>query len=348
VSSDLTSIQSILCKVKQGDLSLPEVGRRLELGTVNSDRAEHPGQVSALRHAGKTYKAHQRKRGSETILSLTEAMYSECAADADALGFMAKMLVQTTLPHRAQPGKQYTRSDGDVALSITDLGGAGLPYGAYPRLILVWMTTEALRTGERRLELGRSLSSFMGQLGLQRTGGHWGTIPRFRGQMERLFGAAISTRWRRDQDGQNHAGGSNLLLAEEFDLWWTPQTLPEPGLGQSSVTLSQRFFEQLVEAPVPLDLRAIKALKRSPLSLDLYAWATRRVSYLKKPLRIPWASFQLSFGAGYAETPQGKSRFRGNAIEALRRVKVVYPQLKLEILQDGILLYPSLTHVPKT
>jgi len=348
VSSDLTSIQSILCKVKQEDLSLPEVGRRLELGTVNSDRAEHPGQVSAPRHAGKTYKAHQRKRGSETILSLTEAMYSECAADADALGFMAKMLVQTTLPHRAQPGKQYTRSDGDVTLSITDLGGAGLPYGAYPRLILVWMTTEALRTGERRLELGRSLSSFMGQLGLQCTGGHWGTIPRFRGQMERLFGAAISTRWRRDQDGQNHAGGSNLLLAEEFDLWWTPQTLPEPGLGQSSVTLSQRFFEQLVEAPVPLDLRAIKALKRSPLSLDLYAWATRRVSYLKKPLRIPWASFQLSFGAGYAETPQGKSRFRGNAIEALRRVKVVYPQLKIEILQDGILLYPSLTHVPKT
>ena len=144
---------------------------------------------------------------------------------------MAKMLVQTTLPHRAQPGKQYTRSDGDVTLSITDLGGAGLPYGAYPRLILVWMTTEALRTGERKLELGRSLSSFMGQLGLQCTGGHWGTIPRFRGQMERLFGAAISTRWRRDQDGQSHTGGANLVLAEEFDLWWTPQKLPQAGLG---------------------------------------------------------------------------------------------------------------------
>jgi Plasmid encoded RepA protein len=114
--------------------------------------------------------------------------------------------------------------------------------------------------------------------------------------MERLFGAAISTRWKRDHSGQSQTGGSNLLLAEEFDLWWTPQKLPPAGLGQSSVTLSQRFFEQLVEAPVPLDLRAIRALKRSPLSLDLYAWATRRVSYLKRPLRISWASFQLSFG----------------------------------------------------
>ena len=170
MSSDLTSIQSILWKIKQGDLSPPAVGRRLEPGTVNSDRGEYPGQFSEPRHAGKTCKAHQRTRDSETILSLTEAMYSECAADADALGFMAKMLVQTTLPHRAQPGKQYIRSDGDVTLSITDLGGAGLPYGAYPRLILVWMTTEALRTGERKLELGHSLSTFMGQLGLHCTG----------------------------------------------------------------------------------------------------------------------------------------------------------------------------------
>jgi hypothetical protein len=165
--------------------------------------------------------------------------------------------------------------------------------------------------------------------------------------MERLFGAAISIRWRRDQDGQSHAGGSNLLLAEEFELWWTPQRLLQADLAHSSVTLSQRFFEQLIEAPVPLDLRAIKALKRSPLSLDLYAWATRRVSYLKRPLRISWASFQFSFGADYADTPQGRSRFRGKAIEALGRVKVVYPQLKIEVQRDGVLLYPSLTHVPK-
>jgi hypothetical protein len=183
---------------------------------------------------------------------------------------------------------------------------------------------------------------------LQCTGGHWGTIPRFRGQMERLFGAAIATRWRQDHNGHCNTGGSNLLLAEHFDLWWTPQRLSRAPLVPSSVTLSQSFFEQLVEGPVPLDLRAIKALKRSPLSLDLYAWATRRVSYLKRPLQISWAAFQTSFGAGYAETPQGRSRFRANAIEALRRVRVVYPQLKVEIRGDGILLYPSLTHVPRT
>jgi hypothetical protein len=257
------------------------------------------------------------------------------------------MLVQTTLPHSAQPGKQYTRTDGDVTLSITDLGGAGLPYGAYPRLILIWMTSEALRTRNRRLELGRSLSSFMGQLGLQCTGGHWGTIPRFRNQMERLFGAAISTRWRNEQSAESHLVGSNLLLAEEFDLWWTPQKLPRAPLPQSSVTLSQKFFDQLVEAPVPLDLRAIRALKRSPLALDLYAWATRRASYLQRPTLIPWAALRRSFGAGYADTPQGRVKFREKVVDAFGRVHRVYSALRLEIKEGGVLLLPSAPHIPK-
>jgi hypothetical protein len=188
----------------------------------------------------------------------------------------------------------------------------------------------------------------MAQLGLQATGGHWGTIPRFRDQMQRLVGAAISTRWSSDASGQNHSGGENLLLADRFHLWWTPQELPDEGRARSSVTLSVNLFEQLVAAPVPLDLRAVRTLKRSPLALDLYAWATRRVSYLSRPTLISWESFRRSFGAGYADTPQGRSCFRSKAIEAFRRVVVVYPELKIESHENGLLLRPAGPHIPKT
>jgi len=63
------------------------------------------------------------------------------------------------------------------------------------------------------------------------------------------------------------------------------------------------FFEQLIAAPVPLDLRAIRALTQSPLALDLYVWAARRVSYLKRPTLISGEALRGSFGAGYADTP---------------------------------------------
>jgi hypothetical protein len=275
------------------------------------------------------------------------SLRSESAQDAEALGFMAKFLVQTTLPHRQQSGTQYIRTDGNLTLLISDVSGHGLPFGSYPRLILIWMTTEAVRTSNRELELGRSLSMFMAQLGLQATGGHWGTIPRFRDQMQRLVGAAISTRWSDGANGHKYSGGENLLLADRFNLWWTPQRLQTELPVRSSVTLSANFFEQLVAAPVPLDMRAIRALKKSPLALDLYAWATRRVSYLSRPTLISWEALRGSFGAGYADTPQGRSCFRGKAIEAFRRVVMVYPALKIENHENGLLLRPSEPHIRK-
>jgi hypothetical protein len=289
----------------------------------------------------------QRIRLDGTALPITQNDLCESAYDAGAIGFIAKFLVQTTLPHRRQPGSHYTRTDGRFTLRITDVGGAGLPFGSYPRLILIWMTTEAIRTASRELELGSSLSRFMAELGLHATGGHWGTIPRFRDQMQRLVGAAISTRWNLDAEGHHLVAGENLLLADRCQLWWTPQILTATPPPTSSITLSTNFFEQLVAAPVPLDLRAVRVLKQSPLALDLYAWATRRVSYLERPTLIPWEALRRSFGAGYAETPQGRVKFRAKTLEALLRVCRVYSALHLETESGGVILRPSAPHVPR-
>lgn len=289
----------------------------------------------------------QRIRLDGVTLPLTQSDLCESAYDAGAIGFIAKFLVQTTLPHRRQSGSHYTRTDGRFTLRITDVGGAGLPFGSYPRLILIWMTSEAVRTASRELELGASLSRFMAELGLQATGGHWGTIPRFRDQMRRLIGAAISMRWMQETDGQQQAVGENLLLADRFQLWWTPQILPTVPSPASSITLSEKFFEQLVAAPVPLDLRAVRVLKQSPLALDLYAWATRRVSYLERPTLISWDALRRSFGSGYSETPQGRACFRAKTLDALGRVCRVYSALRLEIEDGGVLLLPSAPHIPR-
>ena len=67
-------------------------------------------------------------------------------------------------------------------------GGNKLPFGNIPRLLLAWVTTEAVRTQSRELVLGRSLSEFMGKLGMDSVGG---ARTRLRNQMRRLFNAHV-------------------------------------------------------------------------------------------------------------------------------------------------------------
>ena len=189
----------------------------------------HKPQNSTAQPSYQSWKRQDRRpdpRNVKNLLSEALSIGIESAIEAGALGFMARALVQATLPHRAQRGTVYTRTDGDLTLSIVDLAGVGLPYGSYPRLLLIWITTEALRTKSRSLELGGSLSSFMAQLGLTPTGGRWGTIPRLRDQMQRLFSAAISTRWTGKTRDLSHLQGNNLIVADDFDLWWNPRIWP--------------------------------------------------------------------------------------------------------------------------
>jgi hypothetical protein len=94
-----------------------------------------------------------------------------------------------------------------------------------------------------------------------------------------------------------------------------------------------------------LDTMSLKGIKSHFFSLlfvpRLYRNPAHRINVKERQLaasvfeeatiRLSWASFLFSFGADYAETPQGKSRFRANAMEALYSVKAVYPQLKIEI-----------------
>ena len=339
MGSELTSVRSILGLNPDPAIDdLPHSGSTAPSMAAPS-RARSPRRL--------ILNQDRRLRLDGVTLPIIQNDLCESAYDAGAIGFIAKFLVQTTLPHRRQPGSQYSRTDGRFTLSITDVGGAGLPYGSYPRLILIWMTSEATHTANRQLELGASLSRFMAELGLHATGGHWGTIPRFRDQMQRLIGAAISMRWEQETAGQHQSAGENLLLADRFHLWWTPQILPTALPVTSSITLSENFFEQLVAAPVPLDLRAVRVLKQSPLALDLYAWATRRVSYLERPTLISWEALRGSFGAGYADTPQGRVKFRAKVLDALGRVCRVYSALRLEIEESGVLLLPSAPHIPR-
>ena len=280
--------------------------------------------------------APDRQRSALSRAAL--AIEARGALEAGKLGFMAGLLVQATLPHRKLQGSSFDRKNGALRLSIYAHPSIGLPYGRYPRLLLAWACTQAVRTRNPVLELGSSLSGFMAQLGLMPTGGHWGTIHRLRDQMKRLFSATICCTFDASEEGPWRDVG--FRLADDVRLWWNPRDPGQFAEAGSTIELSERFFQSVVQRPVPVDLRALQAL-RSPLALDIYVWLTHRSSYLRRPTEIRWEGLQLQFGTGYARTRAFKQAFLLQA----RKVLSLYPQARIEQTPDGLLLRPAPPHV---
>lgn len=110
------------------------------------------------------------KANQDRFIAEAVAIEAQSAQDAGALGYMARVLVQATMPHSAKVGNEFSRTNGNLHVSILAPSEVGLPYGSYPRLLLAWLTTEAVRTKSSTLYLGESLSEFMGKLGLLPTG----------------------------------------------------------------------------------------------------------------------------------------------------------------------------------
>lgn len=269
------------------------------------------------------------------------AIEAEEAKQAGTVRFMARALTQVTMPHKATPGNEFKRRNGSFTLSILSPSDIGLPYGSIPRLLVSWLTTEAVRTKSPLLELGPSLSAFMAELDLTPTGGRWGSITRLRDQMTRLFASSVTCIY----DDKNKTGIVNVRVIEEANLWWNPKAPNQAPLWKSTIELGKKFFEEAINNPVPVDMRALKALKRSPLALDIYCWLTHRMSYLRKPTEIPWAALQMQFGADYARDSHGIRNFKMKFFHHLRTVLVLYPEANVEDGELGLLLKPSKPHV---
>ena len=275
----------------------------------------------------------------ERLINDALAIESESALEAGALGFMARAMVQATLPHKKVDGNEFERRNGNYTLTLLAPSKIGLPYGSVPRLLLAWLTTEAVRTQSRELELGDSLSGFMRELDMIPTGGRWGSITRLKDQARRLFSCTETATY---DDAKKHAD-MGYRLADKSLLWWDAKDPEQAGLWQSTVTLSEAFFREVVSHPVPVDMRALKALKKSPLALDTYCWLTYRASYAERLSVIPWSTLALQFGSDYKLVRQFKASF----LTELRKVVTVYGGVQVEATDEGLLVRPSLTHIGK-
>ena len=251
-------------------------------------------------------------------------------ATADT-GFMARLMLLCSLP-RTNPGNQhqYKRVNGPYTLIMTAVGQTGLPYGNLSRLLLAWVCTEAVRTQSRELVLGSSLSGFMRRLDMAPIGGgSRGERTRLCNQMKRLFNAHIQLAYEDEQV----SASVNSPVASRTGFWWNKRKTSERLEWDSTIELGEKFFNEILRHPVPLDLNILKALKRSSLGIDFYLWLTYRTFTLKRPLRLSWAHLYRQFGVDPAKA-RGARTFNlslrlfstwGKGNDTLRRLCAITP-----------------------
>ena len=292
-------------------------------GTV---KAFHDTSPQARHHFTQADQVHQLVSASE--------------ADPD-LGFMARMMALCSLP-RTNPGnrKEYKRVNGPFTLYMVAGGGNKLPFGNLPRLLLAWVCTEAVRTQSRELVLGKSLSEFMRTLGIgSDSGGSRGELTRLRNQMKRLFRCSISLNY---EDERGEASVSSFI-ADRTEFWWNERKPDEASLWQSKIELGEKFFYEIIQHPVPIDMNTLTALKRCSLGLDLYLWLVYRTFALRAPQRLTWRQLYSQFDADPAQTPGKRAiqDFRRKVLRELKKIKLAWPGLNYSTAPGLLILHPS-------
>jgi hypothetical protein len=272
--------------------------------------------------------------------SVVEAAALYMGDEDGALNFVYSGWAQCALPHRrltddrpweitvervrlvVEPGRRPRNGDGPLEF-------VGVPFGSHARLILLYLQTEALRTGCREVELGRSLRDWLGRIGVS-VGGRTGKL--VKDQAERISRCRLTFHIR----GTNAAGLINQSIVDRA-LFIEDENGSQGRLSLETAKLSEGFFEQLKRHPVPLEEAAIKAINNNPAALDCYLWLAYRLHVLTAPRLVTWKALKGQFGTAYREAHHFKNKWTATLAMAL----AVYPAANVEIADPGVILKPS-------
>ena len=85
-------------------------------------------------------------------------------------------------------------------------------------------------------------------------------------------------------------------MADRSEFWWNERKPNERVLWDSKIELGEKFFNEIINHPVPIDMNTLNALKRCALGLDLYLWLVYRTFPLRAPQPITWRQVYRQFG----------------------------------------------------
>ena len=265
---------------------------------------------------------------------VVEAAHQVLSDDAEKMGFTYSGFALTSLPHKPQSELVWKRDGHNLTMLIEsgrDRSGkpVGLPYGSYARFILLFLQSEAIKTGSREVELGRSMRVWLGTMGLSIGGTTYKLVNE---QARRISGCSLT--FFADRAGAQIKSRGGFVKTE---ITMHNVVGEQPSLWQDRVLLDEDFFRALREHPVPLSESALRAIGPRSMVIDVYIWLAYRLHALRRDVEVGWPALYGQFGAGFGRL----RRFRAHFIECLHLAVAAYPDARVEIGERGVILRPS-------
>jgi hypothetical protein len=295
---------------------------------------------------------HGRQTAAEQVKTRRPGRVVDAAASAmtdDRMGEVPTIIYSgwchAGLPHRRTPPNAEWQIRTDYVTLVVEPGKilkedgsyeyVGVPYGANSRLILYYLMDKALVTGDRTVELGRSLNNFLARLGLSQGGK---TNKNIRDQIERISRCKLTFHLQKG----SMRGVANQAIVESAAFFDQGHDARQSCLFTDTLQLSDGFYQQLKRHAVRLDERAIYKIHNNSRALDVYCWLAFRLHYLETPLFVPWSTLRPQFAAGISLASNFTPVMRDDLLLALS----VYDQAHVDIKEGGITLHPSPPPIP--
>ena len=260
------------------------------------------------------------------------------ADESQRMGISYTGFCLTALPHKKLADDEPWEKKGHRVTLLVEPGRLkhagrtklyGVPYGARARMILLYLQTQAVRTGSREVALGRSMRDWMERMGLA-VGGE--TAHALREQAARISACSLKFFWE-----DSVADGFERGAIVRSGLRFHAEDSAQGSLWEDRVVLDEVFYAALCDHPVPLLEAAIRQLRDRSMSLDIYVWLAWRCHQLAKPTSISWPAVHAQFGTGFKAVRQFKPRFA----EALEAALAAYPQARVDLDSKAITLHPA-------
>jgi hypothetical protein len=311
----------------------PPLGQQIHLTLVH----QGPDAAMAMAH----------EVGQPDLFNRVSAVASETPTPS----FLHSALCAMSLPVR-RPADEHApiiRQDGQYTLVINPkpvvdivngrqaLHSLGVPFGSLPRLVLIHIMTEAVRTKSRHIVLGKTFTEWMRRMGFRTISyGPRGSATLIKEQLDRLLACEWMIRWETGTDeGEREFGVKEIKLTNEYI-----GVDRRNGAFVREIYMTEGFFEHLRRHAVPLNENAIRHIRDSATALDLYTWLAYRLPRInpRRPAAISWQQLAVHFGN------DGKNirKFRQTVRDAWERhVSAVYPEARADFDTTIIRLHGS-------